>query len=382
MTPRSDLVVVGGGLMGAATAWAAVRRGLSVLLLEQYDAGHHQGSSHGSARIVRRGYEDALYTRLTGRAFELWRELEIQSGVPLLRMLGSVDFGTREYAESVAARLAAAGVGHEVLSGEEAERRWPGMRFEGPVVHHAQGGTVDAAAAVTAFTDVARKQGAIVRHNAAVHALSVGDAGVHVRLTDGDSVLARQAVVAAGAWTAPLLGGLVTLPPLTVTQQETFHFPRLDTSAPAWPSVLHEHGPGIYHLAGGRDGGPGDDRKIGEHYGGRRTTAAARDGVIGADSRARVVEYVERWLPGLRPQPRAETTCLFTFTPSEDFLIDRTGPLVVCSPCSGHGAKFAPLIGELAAGLVTGGASVPARFRLAAHHRADAGPNPHAPGGC
>ncbi|MCM2424989.1 FAD-dependent oxidoreductase [Streptomyces sp. RKAG337] len=367
MATRAELVVIGGGLMGTATAWAASRRGLSVLLLEQFAPGHALGSSHGSSRIVRRGYEDPLYTQLTGRSFELWRELESDSGTSLLRMLGSVDFGTRQYAGSVAAQLAAAGVAHEVLRPDEAERRWPGMRFEGPVVHHAQGGTVDAASAVTAFTGAAVRRGAVVRYGAAVAALEATKDGARVHLADGDTVLADHVVVAAGGWTAGLLAGHVELPPLTVTQQDTFHFPRLDPAAPAWPSVLHEQGAGIYHLAGGRDGGPADDRKVGEHYAGRETTAAGRDGVITAESRARVVAYVKRWLPGLDPTPRTETSCLFTFTPSEDFLLDRAGPFVVCSPCSGHGAKFAPLIGELATGLVTGDATVPEPFRLTAH---------------
>ncbi|MFC9648709.1 FAD-dependent oxidoreductase [Streptomyces sp. NPDC056937] len=367
MATRAELIVIGGGLMGAATAWAASRRGLSVLLLEQFDPGHHRGSSHGSARIVRRGYEDALYTELTGRSFELWRELESDAGVPLLRMLGSLDFGTEQYAGAVAARLAAAAVAHEVLDAHEAERRWPGMRFEGPVVHHAQGGTVDAASAVTAFLDCAVRRGATVRYGTEVRSLDAAADGVRVLLADGDTLRAERVVVAAGAWTAGLLGEHLALPPLTVTQQDTFHFPRLDPTAPAWPSVLHERGDGIYHLAGGRDGGPGDDRKIGEHYSGRKTTATGRDGVITPRSRARVTEYVKRWLPGLDPTPRAETSCLFTFTPSEDFLLDRAGPFVVCSPCSGHGAKFAPLIGELTADLATGAGGPPERFRLIAH---------------
>ncbi|MFJ4963438.1 Monomeric sarcosine oxidase [Streptomyces sp. ADI96-02] len=375
MATRAELVVIGGGLMGAATAWAASRRGLSVLLLEQFPPGHTRGSSHGSSRIVRRGYEDALYTRLTGRSFELWRELELDSGASLLRMLGSIDFGTRPYAESVAAQLAAAGVAHEVLGADEAERRWPGMRFEGPVVHHGQGGTVDAAAAVAAFTDTAVRRGAVVRHGSAVASLEAAGDGARVELADGGTVLADRVVVAAGGWTGELLAGHVELPPLTVTQQDTFHFPRLDPTAAAWPSVLHEQGAGVYHLAGGRDGGPADDRKIGEHYTGRSTTAGGRDGVVTAESRARAVEYVKRWLPGLDPVPRSETSCLFTFTPSEDFLLDRVGPFVVCSPCSGHGAKFAPLIGELTVGLVTGDATVPEPFRLAAHLSRTSGTN-------
>jgi sarcosine oxidase len=87
-----------------------------------------------------------------------------------------------------------------------------------------------------------------------------------------------------------------------------------------------------------------------------------------------VVEYVQRWLPGLDPVPRNETTCLYTRTPSEDFIVDRVDDLVICSPCSGHGAKFAVLIGEYVAGLVVGGDPVvPPRFRLAAHAIARSG---------
>jgi sarcosine oxidase len=359
------VVVVGAGLAGAASAWALTERDVPVVVVEQFAAGHLKGSSHGSARIVRRGYGDGLYTRLTGRAFELWQEVEQASGASLLRMLGGLDFGPRRNVPKVAALLAEAGVPHEVLPAAEASARWPGMEFEGDVVYHPQAGTMDAAGAVDAMLALATKRGADVRYETPAVAVS----GNEVRLADGSTLAARCVVVAAGGWVGPLLDGVVELPPLTVTQQQIFHFPRRDPSAPAWPSVIHEaEAESVYHLAGGRDGGPGDDRKIGIHTGGRRTTAADRDGVVDPAAREAVVEYVRRWLPGLEPTPRAEATCLYTDTPSEDFVLDRVGDLVVCSPCSGHGAKFAPLIGELVAGLVLGdGAEVPDRFRLADH---------------
>ena len=88
MSADFDVLVVGAGLMGSATAWSAARRGATVAVLEQFAPHHRMGSSHGSARIVRRAYGDALYTRLTGRAFELWRELELSNDVRLLRRLG------------------------------------------------------------------------------------------------------------------------------------------------------------------------------------------------------------------------------------------------------------------------------------------------------
>ncbi|WP_375481757.1 FAD-dependent oxidoreductase [uncultured Jatrophihabitans sp.] len=367
MASDGPVVIVGAGLAGAAAARSIARRGHPVVVLEQFAPGHAHGSSHGSARIVRRAYGDALYTSLTGRAFELWSS--VPSPEPLLRMLGALDFGPDRDVAAVAGHLAAAGVAHEVLPAIEAERRWPGMRFEGDVVFHPQAGTLDADAAVRALLADAVAHGADVRFGAAARAL-LGE-GEHARVTlaDGFDLRASRVVVAAGAWVAGLLDGALPLPALTVTQQQVFHFPRLDPSAPPWPSVIHEHGRAIYHLAGGRDGGPLDDRKLGEHDGG----PVVRPGVTvepDAAVRERVVDYVRRWLPGLDPTPRGEATCLYTTTPSEDFVLDRVGPVVVCSPCSGHGAKFAPLIGEFVADLVDGrDDAVPARFGLSAHAR-------------
>ncbi len=373
MTVERPVVIIGAGLMGSASARALARRGVPVVVIERFALGHGNGSSHGSARIVRRGYGDALYTRLTGRAFELWHEIERSCAPPLLRMLGGLDFGPRRDVATVAALLTEAGVAHEVLPAREAAARWPGMVFDGDVVYHPQAGTLDAERAVQVMTAQAVRSGAQVHTETAAASLHSSVGGPAVRLSDGSLLQARCVVVAAGAWVAPLLAGTVDLPPISVTRQRIFHFPRLDPAAPPWPSVIHESGAHpVYHLAGGRDGGSGDDRKVAEHDGTPIPSADAPDATdlyAGADAaaRARIVRYVRRWLPGLDPTPRAEASCLYTRTPSEDFVLDRIGDVVVCSPCSGHGAKFAPLVGELVADLVTGAGPVPTRFRLAAH---------------
>ena len=100
---------------------------------------------------MRRVYGDGLYISLTGRAFELWREAEVASGIPLLRMLGGLDFGPRRNVGKIADLLTEQNVPFERLPTDEAERRWPGMRFEGDVIFHEQAGTVDSGAAVTTF---------------------------------------------------------------------------------------------------------------------------------------------------------------------------------------------------------------------------------------
>ena len=363
----ADVVVVGAGLMGSATAWAATRRGLSVVLLEQFEIGNTRGSSHGSARIVRRAYPDPVYARLTGRAFELWRELELDSGVSLLRLVGGLDHGSRRDVRQIDETLTDLGIPHELLDAAEAGRRWPGMVFATDVVHHPQAGTVDAAGAVLAAVDRAAAGGASVHPGTQVTGIHVQADGSAVVATDAGDVRAGTVVVAAGAWAERLLGDAgVGVPALEVTQQQIFHFPRRD-GVPEWPVAVHDDELGTYSLPGGRDGGPDGARKVAEHMsqapGSRPTSATGRSGVVDPVARRRIVEYVTRWLPGLVPEPFAESTCLYTTTANEDFVLDRVGPVVVCSPCSGHGAKFTPLIGELVTDLVVGGA----RFRLAAH---------------
>jgi sarcosine oxidase len=143
----------------------------------------------------------------------------------------------------------------------------------------------------------------------------------------------------------------VSLPPLVVTQESVFHFLPYDPSPP-WPSfILHGAGAGgtpVYSLET-----PGEGVKVAEHHTGRVTTADTRDHVVDAWSRDRVGDVVRRWLPGLFPTPDNEATCLYTNTPDERFVLERAGPLVVVSACSGHGFKFAPEIGRRAADLAT-----------------------------
>ncbi len=376
MTARADLIIVGAGLAGAAAARSAAARGASVVVLEQFAPGHGNGSSHGSARIFRRAYPDPRYVRLTGQAGELWQELEAAAGETLLTMTGGIDFGAVRDPAALHAVLTGCGVPAELMPPREASRRWPQFDFTGTelILFHPNAGVLDPDRAIAALLRLATADGADVRFGTRVTGLAAGGDGAVVR-AGAESFTAPAVVVAAGPWIAPLLDGLVRLPPLTVTKQAVFHFRPAQAlpapSAPAglpWPVFIAADGADFcYGLPGGRDGGVPGAVKVAEHHPGTVTTAAGRDFRVDEAARARVAGFARRRLPGLDPDPVNEATRLYTWTANEDFVLDRQGPFVVASPCSGHGAKFAPLLGEIIADLAAGKPSPDPRFTLAAH---------------
>ena len=174
------------------------------------------------------------------------------------------------------------------------------------------------------------------------------DGGIVVT-TDVDQYRAKSAVVTAGAWVSGLLRGLIDLPPLTVTREQVFHFPsRIE--ALDWPSHIHHGRTLIYGLQA-----PGNEGiKVAEHHTGAVTTADERSFEIDEAGRQRVIQHVATRILGLDPTPTSATTCLYTNSPDESFIVERHGPIVVGSPCSGHGFKFVPLIGRQLAELSIG----------------------------
>ncbi|WP_433789175.1 FAD-dependent oxidoreductase [Actinoplanes sp. CA-252034] len=185
-----------------------------------------------------------------------------------------------------------------------------------------------------------------------------------IRSADGEELTVDHVVIAAGGWLPTLAAGLpFRLPSLRVTKEQAYHFPYRDAGTD-WPTTVHIRDDiAAYSLPGGRDAGH-RGHKVAEFLGGPDImSAAGNDGIIDPGNRQRVVDYVTRYLPGLIPEPYAETTCVFTSTPSEDFVIDTVGPFTVASPCSGHGAKFAPLLGAIIAASALGIAAPADRFR-------------------
>ncbi|MDT7553415.1 MAG: sarcosine oxidase [Pseudonocardiales bacterium] len=341
--------------MGAATAWQLARRGRRVVLVDRFEAGHTRGASHGASRIYRQAYASARYSRLAADALPLWRELEAETGAGLLTITGGVDHGDPVAVAQSAAVLAEHDVRHEWLDPDRAALMWPGMRFAGPVLHQPdRAGRINADLAVAAFTAAARSHGAQIRRPLTVTGIDVDGADlVRVRTSEG-AISARRVVIAAGAWTTRLLDGLVAHPPLRVTQEQPAYFPFRDAlpcvaRAEDWPSFIHHVGDGgVYGLTD-----PCGEVKVGLHGTGpecdpdRRTFAPEPDGL------QRLQDYVATWLPGLdagRPTP---VSCTYTSTPDAEFVVERSGPVVVGAGFSGHGFKHAPAVGQILADLAT-----------------------------
>jgi sarcosine oxidase len=243
------------------------------------------------------------------------------------------------------------------MDGGAAAERWPGMRFEEAVLFQPDAGCCNADATVSALQRRAAVHGAEVLREAGPAVVEVAGDGVIAR-TSGGEWRAPVGVVACGSWASHVLRGLVVdLPPLLVTQEQVFYFEPRD-AAGAWPSFIHHRTPYIYGLDT-----PGFGVKVAEHHAGAETDPDGRSFEVDEGGRGRVATYVDEWFPGLRPEPVAAETCLYTTTPTTDFVIDRVGALVVAAGFSGHGFKFTPLVGRLLADLALGSPGLE-RFKL------------------
>jgi sarcosine oxidase len=337
-----DVVVIGGGVMGAAAARALGRRGREVVLLEQFEVGHKRGSSHGTSRIFRFSYRDPLYVGMAMEALPLWRQLEKESGRDLLTTTGGLDVG--EAVPTHAGALETLGATFEIMDGAEAGRRFPFLSIPPaePVLFQPDAGIVAADTAVRAFAESAAAHGVEVRERTRVNRLRVVGEEAVIETEDGE-YRARVAVVTAGAWARPLLAGAGIDIPTTPTRETPAYFRLPHGVVP--PSMVEWSEPAVYALFS-----PPDSLKVAEHHAGP-VTDPDDDGVVSKKSVARISAWVAGRYPRADSEAHHAETCIYTNTPDEDFILERRGPIVIGSPCSGHGFKFAPAIGERLADL-------------------------------
>jgi sarcosine oxidase len=257
---------------------------------------------------------------------------------------GVVDHGDDAELAAVESACAAVGVLTELLTQHEAAARWPGMRFDGPVLHQPDGGRVRADRTLEACWNQAVDAGAEIRFGAPVRAVRRAGSGVEVTIGD-EVVTARVAVVAAAGWSSELLEPDVAarlVPPITVTAETVAFFQ--PTRGP-WPSFIQRGEPLAYGL-----GTPDGLVKAGLHGIGPVIDPDDRPPQIPGAVEA-LEAYACDWLPGVEPTALRSTVCLYASSATDDFVLDRDGPIVVGVGFGGHGFKFTPAIGERLADL-------------------------------
>ncbi len=369
--PRSAAaVVVGAGLHGLATAWQLRRLGVApVVVLERFRLGHDRGSSHGEARMTRSAYGQEAYARLAARAHaEEWPRLERESGRRLLRIHGGCFFGPEDGPFAAYARTAGAAPSLvERIDLAEARRRFPVFRFEDGdgVLHDHSAGSIAARETLVALAERCRALGVELREETRVLEMATGRRPLRVRTDRGDWATER-CIVAGGPFAPALLPALRE--PLVPVRQ-TVALVRFECDPAA---TRPERFPVWAHLGRGRNGlhyGLPDLDGGGAKVGWHRTSDSRDDPeVIDAPDPAllaRLEAFLARRvaLPGARCV-RAET-CFYTNTPDEDFVLDHhpgDDRVVVAAGFSGHGFKFGPLTGRIAAELSVHGRSSVSEF--------------------
>lgn len=361
-------IVLGAGIIGAATARAAAEQGHEVVLLEAFSRGHDRGSSHGETRIFRHSYAHRDYVELALHAETGWRRLEEVAGLNLLDPTGGVDHGAASMLTDLHRTMSQLDIPSKMLSNSEAKRRWPGFRFDGDVLFSSRAGRLRADTAIDTLLRVAHRGGADLRFGEPVVKVDVDADGVTVR-TAGGIREADRLIVAAGSWTPQLVSGWLhehgmTLPPLRITEEQPAHFPAAGHfTQDDWPCFVHHPSDPSAHEAYGMFT-PGKGVKVGLHGYGAEVRLDSRDRAIDGHRLRALQGYVAEWLPGVDASRPEAISCIYDNTPTQDFVLDRVGPVAFATGFSGHGFKFGPAVGDVLARLAFDGVPPAERFRI------------------
>jgi sarcosine oxidase len=363
MEHRYDVIVIGLGGMGSASAYHLARRGQRVLGLEQYDLLHARGSSHGLTRIIRLAYhEDPAYVPLLRRAYELWHDLEDDANERLLITTGSLEGGPEDGPMFRGALEAAElhGIDHEVLDADELRRRHPAFAGLDPatrVVWQPDGGFLLAERTILAHVNGALRHGAELRFREGVRGWeATADGGVRVE-TERGSYRADRLVICAGAWAGRVVPALAELAKPERQVLGWFQPLRPELFTPdRFPVFLVDVEEGSFY------GFPVHDVpgfKLGWYHHFREPIDPDDpDRTARADDEGALRAFAERYFPDGAGPTVMLATCIFTNSPDEHFVIDRLpdAPQVsVAAGFSGHGYKFCSVVGEIMADLALQG---------------------------
>jgi sarcosine oxidase len=372
MAIHTDILIIGGGVMGCAAAYHLAKAGQRVTLIEQFSIGTAQGSSHGPSRIIRLNYEGVDYVQLARAAYAEWHALEQTCGEKLLFYTGGMDIGEPSALTEMHQTLRDANVNFDFIDSREIMRRSPQLRVPEHFVglFQPEYAILLADKCIAHMARLAIKHGANIYEGEKAHSITPHTHGVTVA-TDRATYHAAKLIIAAGSWMRPLLRPLGLELPLTVTKETIAYFKPADPAPFMWdrfplflqrfpdstvignafPIIGHEGVKMIFDRHG----------PVVDPFDTDRSPDTAQF--------SKIRDYARQMLPNLGENIIEVVTCRYTLTPDEDFIIDKLPKyphIVIGSPCSGHGFKFGITIGHILADLVmTGNSDLPVqRFRL------------------
>ncbi len=364
-------IVVGAGLLGLCAARALCRRGWRVTVLEAADAvGHDRSGSKGDARIFRLGYPEPIYVEMAKRARTLWRDLEVASGRQLLHASGQVTFGDDASLDAIAAALAAVGSPAERLAPAEAARRFPAIAVHGSVLFEPDSCVLAADECLRALGDTADF---VLHMGTRVTSLREGTGSVTVATAGGHSFEADVVIDCAGPETLALLDDPPPVAAPPSLPQVAYFAPAPGAQPQEGLPIFIEWGNDMIYGLPVPDGSPRrGNYKVSHHTPGTDLDRYDPAGTAPMDDDpgllALLTGAVRRLLPSLDPDPVQTERCIYDNSADADFVIARTGRIVIGCGTSGHGFKFGPLLGELLADLADG-AKPPIDLRPFGLHR-------------
>lgn len=356
-----DVIVLGTGGVGSATLFHLAQRGARVLGIDRFPGGHDRGSSHGQTRIIRQAYfEHSDYVPLLLHAYELWADLEENRGEKLLHQVGLLEIGPPQgpVVSGVLESARRHGLKVDRLSADDVADRFPG--FEVPddceAVFERRAGYLLVERCVLAHLDQATRLGAELCTGESVQKWTADASGVTVQ-TDRGQYTAGRLVISAGAWARELLADLGI--PLRVLRKH-LHWYACDDDHYlqdlGCPTFLYETPEGVFYGFPQLDG---LGVKVAEHSGGSVVTDVLHDDrAFEPEDRRRVEAFLSVCLPGVSRRVTGHTTCFYTMSPDEHFLVDRHPAhdnVVFAAGLSGHGFKFTCVLGEILADLALAG---------------------------
>ncbi len=361
--PSYDAIVIGVGGMGSAAVYHLAQRGLQVLGVEKHAIPHEMGSSHGYSRMIRYTLQEhPSYVPLVRRSYELWHEMEETAGEELMVTTGSIRAGAPDSPFFLNAQEACDlhSIPYEILTASEVNKRFPGYRFPEEIssVYQADGGFLLPERCIVTHVQAAERAGADVHSQETVLDWEVRGDGVQVR-TDRDTYTAGRLVVTAGPWAANLVPELAAY---AVPERQVMGWfqpkrPEL-YAADAFPVF------GLFTEEGRYYGFPSHavpGFKIGRaHHLLQKVDPDAINREVHPEDEDILRQAVNRYFPLAAGKLLDGKTCMYTNTPDEHFMIgtlDGQPQVSVAAGFSGHGFKFASVIGEIMADLAQSGAT-------------------------